>query len=378
MHDDDKNLGMTTRSVHAGWQPDPATGAVKRPLVMANSYVLPADGNWDAVPFGYARDLNPNERWLEERLMALEESEDCVVTASGVSAINGTFLALLSAGDHIICSDVSYISVRTMLLEHFPKRFGIETTLLDTSDPELVQAAIKPNTKLIHIETPGNPTTRISDIAVIAQIAHAHGALVSVDSTWSGLTTQRPLALGADLIMHSITKYVNGHGDALGGAVFGSKALLDKIRVFVVKDMGACISPFNAWQIMRGVATLALRMERHNSNAMQVATFLESHPAVAWVRYPGLASHPNHAVATKQMRGYAGMLNFDLVDTSKRALFISKLRFFVHAVSLGHDESLIFVYNDYSGNNLFRVSVGIEDPQDLIADLTQALRAVTE
>jgi cystathionine beta-lyase/cystathionine gamma-synthase len=372
----DQESGPSTRSVHAGWQPDPATGAVKRPLVMANSYVLPPNGDWDAVPFGYARDLNPNARWLEERLLALEHGEDCVVTASGVSAINGTFMALLSAGDHLICSDIAYISVRTMLLEHFPQRFGIATTLVDTSDLTAVAAAIRPNTKLIHVETPGNPTTRISDIAAIATLAHQHGALCTVDSTWSGLTTQQPLQLGADIVMHSISKYVNGHGDALGGAVIGPKVLLDQVRRFVVKDMGACISPFNAWQIMRGMATLPLRMERHNANAQHVAEFLQTHPAVAWVRYPGLAQHPNHATAAKQMHGYSGMLNFDLVDPTKRADFIANLRIFVHAVSLGHDESLIFVYHDYAGQEFFRVSIGIEDSADLVADLAQALAAI--
>ncbi|MBM4413273.1 MAG: PLP-dependent transferase [Chloroflexi bacterium] len=366
--------GLSTRSIHVGWQPDPATGAVKRPLVMANSYVLPPDGDWDAVPFGYARDLNPNARWLEERLQALEGGEDCVVTASGVSAINGTFMALLSSGDHIICSDISYVSVRTMLLEHFPKRFGIETTLLDTSDVAAVAAAIRPNTKIIHVETPGNPTTRISDLAAIAEIAHAHGALLTVDSTWSGLTTQHPFVLGADIVMHSISKYINGHGDALGGAVFGPKALMDVVRLFVVKDMGACISPFNAWQVMRGVATLELRMARHNENAMRVAEYLEAHPKVAFVRYPGLKSHPNHAVAVRQMHGFSSMLNFDLVDQSKRAEFIAHLKVFVHAVSLGHDESLIFVYTDATtGESFYRVSIGIENVEDLIADLAQAL-----
>ena len=368
--------GMSTRAVHAGWEPDPATNAVKRPLVMANSYVLPPNGDWDAVPFGYARDMNPNERWLEERLQALEGGEDCVVTSSGVSAINGTFMALLSSGDHLICSDISYISVRTMLLEHFPKRFGIKTTLVNTADLDAIRAAITPQTKLIHVETPGNPTTRISDIAAIATLAHANGALLSVDSTWSGLTTQSPLTLGADLVMHSISKYINGHGDALGGAVMGPKHLLDVIRKFVVKDMGACISPFNAWQIMRGVATLPIRMERHNANAMAVATFLQSHPGVAWVRYPGLASHAQHDVATRQMDGYSGMLNFDLVDPTKRAAFIAELKVFVHAVSLGHDESLIFVYNDYADQHFFRVSIGIEDAADLIADLNQALAKI--
>ncbi|MFN5061034.1 MAG: trans-sulfuration enzyme family protein [Chloroflexota bacterium] len=366
--------GLSTRSIHVGWEPDPATGAVKRPLVMANSYVLPPDGDWDSVPFGYARDLNPNARWLEERLQALEGGEDCVVTASGVSAINGTFMALLSSGDHIICSDISYVSVRTMLLEHFPKRFGIETTLLDTSDVAAVKAALRPNTKIIHVETPGNPTTRISDLAAIAEIAHAHGALLTVDSTWSGLTTQKPFALGADIVMHSISKYINGHGDALGGAVFGPKALMDVVRLFVVKDMGACISPFNAWQVMRGVATLELRMARHNENAQRVAEYLESHPKVAFVRYPGLKSHPNHTVAARQMDGFSSMLNFDLVDQSKRAAFISYLKVFVHAVSLGHDESLIFVYTDATnGESFYRVSIGIENVEDLIADLAQAL-----
>jgi cystathionine beta-lyase/cystathionine gamma-synthase len=368
--------GPSTRSVHAGWQPDPATGAVKRPLVMANSYVLPPDGDWDAVPFGYARDLNPNARWLEERILALEPGEDCVVTASGVSAINGTFMTLLSAGDHLVCSDIAYISVRTMLLEHFPTRFGIETTLVDTSDVAAVAAAMRPNTKLVHIETPGNPTTRISDIAAVATIAHQHGALCSVDSTWSGLTTQQPLQLGADIVMHSISKYINGHGDALGGVVIGPQHIIDQVRRFVVKDMGACISPFNAWQIMRGLATLPLRMERHNANAQLVAEFLQTHPAVAWVRYPGLTSHANHDVATRQMQGFSGMLNFDLVDSTKRADFIAQLRIFVHAVSLGHDESLIFVYNDYAGSEFFRVSIGIEDGADLVADLQQALDSV--
>ena len=369
--------GPSTRSVHAGWQPDPATGAVKRPLVMANSYVLPPDGDWDAVPFGYARDLNPNARWLEERILALEPGEDCVVTASGVSAINGTFMTLLSAGDHLVCSDIAYISVRTMLLEHFPTRFGIETTLVDTSDVAAVAAAMRPNTKLVHIETPGNPTTRISDIAAVAAIAHQHGALCSVDSTWSGLTTQQPLQLGADIVMHSISKYINGHGDALGGVVIGPQHIIDQVRRFVVKDMGACISPFNAWQIMRGLATLSLRMERHNTNAQLVAEFLQTHPAVAWVRYPGLSSHPNHDVATRQMQGFSGMLNFDLADPTKRADFIAQLRIFVHAVSLGHDESLIFVYNDYAGSEFFRVSIGIEDGADLVADLQQALAQVS-
>jgi cystathionine beta-lyase/cystathionine gamma-synthase len=251
---------------------------------------VPPQYEFENLQYIYARDLNPNQRWLEERLIALEGSEDCVVTASGVAAVSGTFFALLKTGDHVISSDIAYLSTRNVLLDYLPNQFGIRTTLVDTSDPENVRRALTPQTRLIHIETPGNPTTRISDIAAIARIAKAAGALLTVDSTWSGLVTQQPLALGADLVIHSLSKYINGHGDALGGAVLGTHALIEKIRRFAVKDMGGCISPFNAWQIMRGTTTLALRVERHSRNALMVAEFLEQRRAVAWVRYPGLHS----------------------------------------------------------------------------------------
>ena len=179
--------------------------------------------------------------------------------------------------------------------------------------------------------------------------------------------------------MHSLSKYINGHGDALGGAVFGPKLLIDKIRRFVVKDLGACISPFNAWQIMRGSVTLQMRMERHNQNTMQVAQFLENHPKVAWVRYPGLKSHPQHDIACKQMEGFSGMLNFDIKgDREQRAEVVDRLKLFSYATCLGHEESLLMVYDDYHGHDFFRVSIGLEDPQDLIADLDQALSVVTE
>ena len=197
-----------------------------------------------------------------------------------------------------------------------------------------------------------------------------------VDSTWSGLLPQRPLELGADLVAHSLSKYINGHGDALGGAVIGRQDLIDKIRFFAVKTLGGCISPFNAWQIMRGMVTLPMRMERHSSNAMKVATFLEAHPKVAWVRYPGLPSHPQHEVARKQMNGFSGMLTFDIKgDPTQRAELLRRLRLFTHATCLGHDESLIMVYN-WAGQDFFRVSIGLEDAPDLIADLDQALSVV--
>ena len=375
MTDTPHTPGLTTRSIHAGVSPDATTQAIRRPLVMANSYAVAPEHNAE-FEFIYARDGHPNARWLEEKLLALEGGEDCVVTASGVSAINGTILALLRAGDHIVASEIAYSSVRTMLLDYLPNRFDITATLVDTTDPECIRDALTDKTALVHIETPGNPTTEVSDIAAAARIAHEAGALLSVDSTWSGLTTQQPFELGADLVMHSLTKYINGHGDALGGAVFGPQATIDTIRRFVVKDLGACISPFNAWQIMRGVVTLPLRMERHNANALAVATFLEQHPCVAWVRYPGLASHPQHAIATRQMHGFSGMLNFDIrPEAGDRYDLIKKLRVFTHATSLGHDESLIMIYDDYRGNAVFRVSIGLEDVHDLIADLNQALGA---
>ncbi len=299
--DDLTKTGLATRCIHSGVRADVGTKALRRPLIMANSYEIPPDWRGD-FSYIYARDQNPDTHWLEQRLIAIEGGEDCVVTASGVSAIIGTFLTLLNAGDHLIAPEIAYSSVRTQLLEHFPNRFGIKTTLVDTTNPNNVYLALRPNTKLIHIETPGNPTTSISDIAAIAEIAREAGVLLSVDSTWSGLITQKPFELGANLVMHSLSKYINGHGDALGGAVLGPKPLIDRIRSFVVKDLGGCISPFNAWQILRGSVTLPLRIERHCLNAIKVAKFLETHPKVAWVRYPGLKSHPQHKIAQRQMK----------------------------------------------------------------------------
>ena len=385
------NKGIMTRSIHAGVKIDPTTRAVKPPLVMSNNYALPTTEGianpttWEAE-FVYVRDGSPNARALEERIMVLEgisyaEGMECVVTSSGVSAICGAFLALVNTGEHVVASNIAYGSVLTMLSDYFPNRFGIKTTLVDSSNPENIQKALTPQTKLIHIETPGNPTTRISDIAAIARIARQAGVILSVDSTWSGLTTQHPLELGADLVMHSLTKYINGHGDAAGGAVLGPKALIDVIRRFAVKDMGGCISPFNAWQIMRGMATLPLRMDRHNHNALQVAEFLEQHPKVAWVRYPALRSHPDHHVALRQMHGFSGMLNFDIKgDPRQHGAVLNRLEIFTHATCLGHDESLIAVYCDPSdgaqAQPFYRVSIGLEDAEDLIADLDQALSIV--
>jgi cystathionine gamma-synthase/methionine-gamma-lyase len=271
---------------------------------------------------------------------------------------------------------VVYVAIHDLLVEDFPKRFGIGTSLVDTSDAAAVRAALTSKTKIIHVETPGNPTTRISDIAALAEVAREAGALLTVDSTWSGLLSQQPLKLGADLVFHSLSKYINGHGDAVAGAVVGSRALIDRVRQFAVVNLGGCISPFNAWQIMRGSVTLPLRLERHSANALAVAQFLEAHPKVAWVRFPGLPSHPQYKVARKQMTFFSGMLNFDIKgDPGRRIEVIRRLQFFTHATCLGHDESLIALY-PWEEPQFFRVSVGLEDAGDLIDDLDQALAVV--
>lgn len=391
---DGKGLGFQTRAVHAGNDIDKETGAIRRPITMANSYALPYDPtdlNWssaDASKPLYTRNGGANQGYLQQKLQALSGGEDCVVLASGVAALSGLFFALLKSGDHVVFSNVTYIAVYRLLNELFPVKYQLETTIIDTSDPEKVRAAVRPNTKLIHIETPGNPTTQISDIAALAQIAHENGAWLSVDNTFASPYNQRPLELGADLVVESLTKYINGHGDAMGGAVIGPKALIDRIRADAMVNLGGAISPFNAWLIMRGASTLPLRMREHNKNALAVARFLEREEGVRFVAYPGLESHPGHETAKKQMKnGFGGVLSFGLqADHETHNRFVAALRVVTSAVSLGHDESLIaflgeaderqYLYPKAFHGGFFRFSVGIEDEEDIIADLTQALRAV--
>lgn len=285
----------------------------------------------------------------------------------------------------MIFSSVTYIAVYRLLNELFNHKFGVETTIVDTSDPANVEAAIQPNTKLVHIETPGNPTLTISDITAISEIAHRHGALLSVDNTFASPFNQRPIELGADFCVESLTKYINGHGDSMGGAIIGKKEYLDQIRAQSQVNLGGAISPFNAWLIMRGSVTLPLRMRQHNENAMKVARWLQAQPCVSFVAYPGLESHRGHAVAKKQMApGYGGVLSFGLkADHDAHNKFVSYLNVITSAVSLGHDESLIvflgenderqYLYPEEFHHGFFRFSVGIEDAEDIIQDLKQAL-----
>lgn len=365
---------LSTQCIHAGVKTDKDTRAVKTPIHMSSNYELPVGSA--EYEYIYNRQHNPTVRCLEERLAVLEGGADAMVGASGVGVIAATLFSLLDKDAHVIASSICYVAILQLFAEYLPKRYGIDITLVDTSSVEAVKQAVKKNTKIIYVETPANPTTRISDIAAIAAIAKKAGALLIIDSTWSGLILQRPLSLGADLVIHSATKYLNGHGDTLGGAVIGSRQLIDEIREAGMVHLGPVISPFNAWLIMRGISTLPLRMNQHCSSALEIATYLEAHPAVRMVRYPGLSSHPEHDIAKKQMNGFSGMLNFELREREKGPEFLKRLQIFTHAVSLGHDESLIVYYPDPYGDEdggFFRVSVGLEDPADLIEDLEQAL-----
>ena len=386
---------LATRAVHAGNAVDPGTGAIRRPLVMANSYELPEDPSelsWSGTgtPL-YTRNGGANQGWLESKLAALDGGESALVLASGVAALHAIFFTLLRTGDHVVCSDVTYAATHQLLTELLPAKYGITTTLVDSADPGSVAAAMRPETRLVHVETPANPTTKITDVAAVASVAHDCGALLCVDATFATPVLQRPLESGADLVVHSLTKYINGHGDAMGGAVIGPAALVERIREEAGVNVGATISPFNAWLIMRGSVTLPMRMRAHCAGAQTVAEFLaqESNgadPRVAYVAYPGLASHPQHALAARTLDGgFGGMLAFAVRgDPETQNRFVTHLELITSAVSLGHDETLIVHVGaggarprhypeEFRRWGHLRLSVGLEDPRDLVADLEQAL-----
>ncbi len=392
-----------TLAVHAGEAADPTTGALRLPLHMATTFKLPPFGGKlfealtlgsPAAPHAYTRWSNPTLRALEERLAALEGTEAALVTATGMAAVSALVFTLLSAGDHLVASEVCYAGSVELFGLHLP-RFGIDVSLVDTSDAEQVQAALRPNTKLVYVETPANPILRIADIRGLAQIAHAHGAALAVDSTWAGPALQQPATMGADYVIHSLTKYLNGHGDALGGAICGRASALHKIRQDGLVHLGGAASPFNAWLILRGLATLPLRMRRHCESAAEVARYLETHPKVKRVFYPALPSHPHHELAERQMAAGGGMITFELRGGLGAAINLAeRIRLWSYATSLGHAHSLLFYYptdlyvdaapylttaqkariREWTGDGIVRASVGLETPQDLIADLDQALR----
>ncbi|MDO5546181.1 MAG: aminotransferase class I/II-fold pyridoxal phosphate-dependent enzyme [Eubacteriales bacterium] len=384
---------ITTQAVHTGSGYDAETGAVRRPLHMANSYKLPDDlskVNYSSTDLlMYARNGNPNQHWLEEKVAALHEADDAIVLGSGVAALHALFWTLLKSGDRVVYPKVSYMAVYRMFHELFNQKFGVETVMVDMTDLDAVRQAITPGTRLVHIETPDNPTIGVTDIAAIAEIAHENGALLSVDNTFASPYNQKPLQLGADFVVEALTKFINGHGDAQGGAIISNDlATMDRIRYEAQVNVGSVISPFNAWQIFRGCVTFPLRMERINASTLKIAQWLETRSSVTFVSYPGLESNPGHELAKKQMtKGFGGVISFGL-DTDDKTVerFCAALKVVTFAVSLGHDESLIFPQPSYDERihlypaqfqkGFIRFSVGLEDPEDIIQDLDQALCAV--
>lgn len=388
-----KDYGISTQSIHTGTDYDEGTGAVRRPLHMANSYKLPDDlsqVNYSSTDLlMYTRNGNANQHWLEEKIAALHDADDAIVLASGVGALHALFWTLLGAGDRVVYPKVSYMAVYRMFHELFNKKFGVETVMVDMTDLDAVKAAITPGTRLVHIETPDNPTVSVTDIEAIAKIAHENGAVLSVDNTFASPLNQKPLALGADFVVEALTKFINGHGDAQGGAIISNDLeTMDRIRYEAQVNVGAVISPFNAWQIMRGSVTFPLRMRHINESSQKIAEWLETRENVTFVSYPGLESNLGHELAKKQMQnGYGGVISFGL-DTDDKTVekFCAALKVVTFAVSLGHDESLIFPQPSYDERiNLYpekfrkgfiRFSVGLEEPEDIIADIDQALKKV--
>jgi cystathionine beta-lyase/cystathionine gamma-synthase len=389
---DPTTVAFGTWAVHGGNAIDPGTGAIRTPLVMANSYRLPEDPasmDWSATDqLTYTRNGGANQAALERKLAAMDGGEAAACFATGVAALHGVFFTLLKSGDHVVVSDVTYEAVWRLFAELLPQRYGIEATFVDVADLDGVRAAVRPNTKLVHVETIANPTTKVADIRALAEIAHAAGATFTVDGTFTPPPLYRPLSDGADLVIHSLTKYINGHGDAMGGVVIGRGELIDRIRHDAVVDVGGAISPFNAWLIMRGSVTLPLRLREQLASAERIAAFLASEPRIAYVTYPGLAIHPQHDLATRQFggRGHGAMMAFAVdgdPDTQNR--FVANLRVITSAFSLGHDETLIVHVGpetrggsegyptDFQTYGHLRLSVGLEDVGDLIADLTNAL-----
>jgi methionine-gamma-lyase len=345
--------------------------------------------------FIYARQSNPTVRQLEEKLTALEGGEAAQAFGSGMAASHALIAGRLSKGDHLIISDSNYVGTAELVRDSLP-RFGIEVSLADTSDLDEVASKIRPQTRMLWIETPANPIMRLSDIAQLSDLAHRAGVRdVVVDSTFASPIATRPLELGADFVVHSLTKYIGGHGDAMGGAVIGRKQDLDALNLEATVHYGGVLSPFNAWLILRGAATLPLRMRAHEENALFVAKFLEKHKRIKRVLYPGLASHPQHELAQRQMRNFSGMMTFqpegDGAEIAKN--MIERFEVVHYAVSLGHHRSLIYWiptdalmassfklegialkrYRAFAGDGVFRFSAGIEDGQDICTDLEKAL-----
>lgn len=384
--DKTETTGFSTRAIHAGQEPDPATGAVVTPIYQTSTF---ANEDIDKNKgYLYSRVSNPTRAALEQNLAALEGGVAGLAFASGMAAIDAV-VRLLNPGDHIITQTNMYGGT-IRLLKGVMQRGGIETSHVDVNDPKELERALRPSTRLLYLESPTNPLMEIIDLRAAAAWGRAHNLRVAVDNTFLTPYYQRPLELGADLVIHSTTKYLNGHSDGIGGAVVAARAEdSDQIR-FLQKAAGAILGPFDSWLVLRGIKTLAVRMRQHSENALAVAHWLTGNPKVKRVYYPGLPDHPQHALARSQMSGFGGMLSFDLgsVDIARR--FFKGLRLFPLAESLGGVETLVAHPATMShayltpeerarmgiGDGLVRLSVGIEDVADIIADLEQSLRSI--
>ena len=373
-----------TLAVHAGQEPEPETGAIMPPIFQTSTYVQP-DVAKPKKGYDYARVKNPTREALEGNVAALEGGKHGIAFASGLAAIEAV-VKRLSAGDHIVSEENTYGGV-TRMFTRVLEKLGLEFSFVDTRDPDRIREAMRPHTRLVHVETPTNPLMRICDIRAAADIAHDGGALLMVDNTFASPFNQRPLDMGADVTVHSSTKYLNGHSDIIGGIlVVNDDELAEEIH-FVRKSSGAVPGPMDAWLCLRGTKTLHVRMARHNENGLAVARYLEEHPAVSRVVYPGLDSHPQHELASRQMSGFTGMVALDLGDPDQARAVATRTRVFQLAESLGGVESLVSIpalqthasvprdLREAMGvtEGLVRLSVGIEDLEDLLEDLDQAL-----
>ena len=377
------NARFSTICIHAGQEPDPSTGAIITPIFQTSTYVQDELGRHKG--YEYARTQNPTRATLERNIAAIEGGRAAFAFASGMAAI-GAVATMLRAGDHVVVTDNTYGGT-FRLFDKVLSRYQLSFSFVDTSRPELIERAIRPETRLVFVETPTNPVLRLTDMASAAGIAHRHNARLLVDNTFASPCLQRPIEFGADLVMHSTTKYLNGHSDSVGGVVVAMRDEDIEWLKFIQNAEGAILSPFDCWLVLRGTKTLALRMAQHNINGMALAEYLAAHPAVRQVIYPGLPSHPQHELARRQMRGFGGMLSFDVGTFENARRVCNRVRLMALAESLGGVETLIChpatmthasVPPDRRAaigitDSMVRISTGVEDPDDLIDDLRQAL-----
>lgn len=380
-------MRFRTKQIHAGVTPDPTTGSILTPIHQSTTFVQPSIDDYMATGYSYSRSANPTVRAWEEKIAVLEDGGDAAAFATGMAAINAVFLTFLNAGDHAVVSDVVYGGTYRLATTVF-SRFGVEFSFIDTADPDAVAAAVRDDTRLILTETPANPTLKYTDIAAVSEIADAHGIPHAVDNTFLTPYYQRPFELGADLSIHSTTKYLDGHNATVGGSVVSATAELHERVAYIQNATGTIMSPQVAWLTLQGVKTLSERMDRQSDNALQIARFLEAHPKVTAVQYPGLESFPQHALATRQASGFGAMAWFEVVGglaAGKRLM--DALELWTLAENLGSVESLVthpvtMTHADMGPaerarvgitDSMIRLSVGLEDAVDLIEDLSQAL-----